>query len=303
MDDSVRAEYTACRGVNGRPIALALAVGSTAAVGLAYFEGLPPHAIIAFAIMAVVTGVGITVGYHRLFTHRSFATPRPVEWVLMVLGCMAGQSSPFFWVATHRRHHKHSDQAGDPHSPYLLGDRKLGFLRGFYHAHGGWVYVNGFVYPRNTVRDLTRRADFAWIDRHWFHWYLLGMSLPAAAGFLIGGTAYDALIGFLWGGPLRHFAALQVTFAVNSVTHLWGSHPHDTGDQSRNNLLVGLLALGEGWHNNHHAFPYSARHGLRWWQPDASWCLIWIMERVGMAWKVKRPKPAPAPHASVPTVV
>ncbi|MDB5311201.1 MAG: acyl-CoA desaturase [Gemmataceae bacterium] len=301
MGEPGRMEFPTYRWMNGRPTELAPVVGAPVAVAVACVYGLPVHAVVGFAVMAFATGLGITLGFHRLFTHRSFATVRPVEWLLMVLGCMAGQSGPFFWVATHRKHHRHSDHDGDPHSPYVWAGRPLGFWRGFWHAHFGWLRAHGYGYPAAAVADLRRRPDLVWIDRHWFPWYLLGLALPAAAGGLIGGTAYDALIGFLWGGLLRHFAALQVTFAVNSVTHLWGSSPHDTGDQSRNNLLVGVLAFGEGWHNNHHAFPYSARHGLYWWQPDLTWCVIWVMERVRLARRVRRPKvrptqlPAPQP--------
>ena len=134
-----------------------------------------------------------------------------------------------------------------------------------------------------------RGADLAWIDRHWLAWYLLGLAIPAGVGFAIGGTGYDALMGLLWGGLLRHFLTLQATFMVNSVNHLWGTRPYPTGDQSRNNLLTGILAFGEGWHNNHHAFPWSARHGLRWWQIDISYYLIRLMKWLGLVWAVKLP--------------
>ena len=140
---------------------------------------------------------------------------------------MAGQSSPFFWVATHRLHHRHSDADGDPHSPHTTGGRP-GLLRGFWHAHVGWLLARGFGYPPGAVRDLARRADLAWIDRHWLAWYLAGLAIPAAAGYAVGGTAYDALVGFLWGGLLRQFLVLQATLCVNSVNHLWGTRPYPT---------------------------------------------------------------------------
>ena len=211
----------------------------------------------------------------------------------MILGCMAGQSSPFYWIATHRQHHRHSDQDGDPHSPHAGTG---GWLRRFWHAHQGWMLGLASFNPA-TVRDLSQRRDLAWIDRHWYAWYLLGLALPAAAGYLIGGTPYDALMGFLWGGLLRHVVCTQTTHAVNSICHVWGSRAYATGEHSRNNFLVAILALGEGWHNNHHAFPYSARHGFRWWQPDLTWNLVWLMERFGLVWKVKRPKLDPAESA------
>ncbi len=269
-----------------------LMVGAPGAIVLAFIYGLPTHAIVSLLIVGVLAGLGITLGLHRLFTHRSFATSRLMERIVLVLGCVAGQSSPFYWIATHRKHHRHSDAAGDPHSPYTAGSQRLGLLRGFWHSHLGWTWRSSGYDPA-AVRDMCLRPDFVWINRFWYVWYLGGLALPAVAGGLIGGTAYDALIGFLWGGLLRHAITQQTTYAVNSVTHIWGSRPFSTGDESRNNMLVGVMALGEGWHNNHHAFPYSARHGLRWWQLDVTWCVIWFMERTGLAWNVRRPKPFP----------
>lgn len=279
----------------GRLLSLAVvfapAVGAPVAVAVACMYGLPAHAVVGLFAMAYATGFGVTIGFHRLFAHRSFATSRPVERALMILGCMAGQSSPFFWVATHRLHHRHSDRDGDPHSPHTAGGRPLGLLRGFWHAHAGWLRTRGFGYSPAAVGDLTRRPDLARIDRHWFLWYAAGLAVPAVAGYAVGGTTYDALIGFLWGGLLRHFLTLQATFCVNSVNHLWGSRPYPTPDHSRNNLVTGVLAFGEGWHNNHHAFPWSARHGLRWWQPDLSWWVIRGLEGCGLAWQVRRAYP------------
>jgi stearoyl-CoA desaturase (delta-9 desaturase) len=206
----------------------------------------------------------------------------------MILGCMAGQSSPFFWIATHRVHHRHSDAEGDPHSPHNLASQRHNLLRRFWHAHVGWLGTLGFGYSPDAIGDLTRRADLVRIDRHWFPWYLVGLAIPAVVGYAVGGTVYDALIGLFWGGLLRHFLTIQATFCVNSVNHLWGSRPYATADHSRNNLVTGILAFGEGWHNNHHAFPWSARQGLRWWQPDISWLVIRAMEACGLAWRVRR---------------
>jgi len=266
-------------------------VGAPVALVVALRYGVPRHAWIMFGAMVLATGLGTTLGFHRLLAHRSFATFRPVEWMFTILGCMAGQHSPLYWVANHRRHHRHSDRDGDPHSPYVWAGRRLRLLPGLWHAYFGWLHANGFGYPASAVADLLRRPDLAWIDRHWFQFYLAGVFLPGAVGWSVGGTGYDALIGFLWGGALRHFAGLQGAFAVNSIGHLWGSRPYDTPDQSRNSFVLGLFALGDGWHNNHHAFPSSARHGFHWWQPDPTWGLIWLMERVGLAWRVRRPDP------------
>jgi len=288
MGETTGTTYPRFAAVNGLTTIVTLAIGAPIAIGVGVVWGIPTHAIVGLVVMAGLAGFGVTLGLHRLFTHRSFTTPRPIEWGLMVLGCVAGQAPPFSWVATHRKHHKHSDATDDPHSPHTCGGRQLGFIRGFWHAHMGWTR-GGSGYDASAIRDLTRRPDLAWIDRYWYVWYGLGLLAPAAVGYLIGGTAYDALIGFLWGGLLRHAATEQSTCAVNSVCHVWGLRPYQTADQSRNSWLLGLLALGEGWHNNHHAFPYSARHGLHWWQPDTSWCVIWSMERLGLAWRVRRP--------------
>jgi stearoyl-CoA desaturase (delta-9 desaturase) len=267
---------------------VAIGIGAPAAVALACADGLPIHAIVSFLVMGHLVGIGVTMGYHRLFTHRSFQTSRPVEWALMILGCMSGQSSPFSWIANHRQHHRHSDREGDPHSPHAGTGH--GWLRRFWHAHGGWTLLRWPTYDSTLVRDLKRRRDLVWIDRHWYAWYLLGLALPAVVGYLVGGTAYAALMGLLWGGLFRNAFSEQVTWAINSVCHVWGRRPYATGEQSRNNLLLGVLAFGEGWHNNHHAFPYSARHGFHWWQPDLTWNLVWLLERVGLVWNVKRPK-------------
>src|SRR5262245_29126643 len=266
---------------------IAPVIGAAAAVIVAALYGQPSQT--EFLLMGIMTGLGITLGFHRLFAHRSFATVRPIEWTLMILGCMAGEK-PFFWVATHRVHHRHSDRDGDPHSPHIWAGHRLGLLRGIWHAYFGWLHPYGYSYQLSAVRDLTCRRDLVWIDRHWFLWYLIGLAIPALAGFLIGGTAFDALIGFLWGGAFRHFIVLQMSFVVNTVCHLWGTRAYDTLDRSRNNFLLGLIAFGDGWHNNHHAFPYSARHGFHWWQPDLTWYAIRLMERIGLAWAVKRPR-------------
>lgn len=255
-------------------------LGTVAAVALALREGIPLEVHGVTITMGLLAGLGITLGFHRLFTHHAFQTFTPIVWTLAVLGCMAGQSSMFFWVSEHRRHHRHSDGDGDPHSP------KHG---GFWHAHVGWLLGRAYTWNPREIPDLVKRKDLAWIDRHTFFWYVAGLLLPAVVCGLVSGSAYGALLGFLWGGLLRQFVLQQITYSVNSASHLWGSQDYPSDDGSRNNWLVGLLALGEGWHNNHHAFPYSARHGLRWWQLDLSWYIIWAMERLGLAWNVRLP--------------
>ena len=190
---------------------------------------------------------------------------------------------PFFWIATHRDHHRHSDTERDPHSPSGAGGR----WRGFWHAHLGWLHSRGFGYSPETVRDLTRRRDLAWIDRYWIVWYVAGLLVPALAGYLIGGTAYDALIGFLWGGLLRHFLVIQATFCVNSINHLWGTRPYDTGDDSRNNLFTGIIAFGGGHTTTTRFLP--ARQGCTGGSPTVVVGLVFD-GAVGLVWVFAAPR-------------
>jgi len=239
--------------------------------------------------MYVGTALGITVGFHRLFTHRAFRATGVVQFVLGVLGSMAVQGPLLKWVALHRRHHQHSDQPGDPHTPHLSGGGVLGFLRGAWHSHVGWAFdADPKDLPR-YVKDLSRVRSLRVASALFPLWIVLGLAIPAALGGLLTWSWAGCLLGLIWGGLVRVFLVHHVTWSVNSAGHLWGMRPYKSDDQSRNNWLVGILALGEGWHNTHHAFPTSARHGLRWWQPDLSYYVIRLMQLVGLAWNVKLP--------------
>jgi stearoyl-CoA desaturase (delta-9 desaturase) len=242
-----------------------------------------------FLGMYIVTGVGITVGYHRLFTHRAFETSRVVQFILAVLGSMAVQGPLMQWVAMHRRHHQHSDQEGDPHSPHLHGGGFFDLVRGAWHAHVGWVFrpdpADLAHYNRDLRQSRTLRAASALFPL----WVALGLIIPAVVGGVLTASWMGALFGLIWGGLARIFLVHHITWSVNSVCHIWGRRPYPSGDHSRNNFVFGILALGEGWHNNHHAFPTSARHGLRWWQFDLSYYVIRGMALVGLVWKVKVP--------------
>jgi stearoyl-CoA desaturase (delta-9 desaturase) len=239
--------------------------------------------------MYALTGLGITVGYHRLFTHRAFETTRIVQFIFAGLGSMALQGSLLWWVATHRRHHQHSDTPDDPHSPHHQGHRIFGWLKGAWHAHVGWVFKPDPPNLSRYVRDLHQYRSVRVASALFPVWVVLGLLVPAALGGLLTGSWMGALFGLLWGGLARIFLVHHVTWSVNSVCHLWGRQPFKKGDHSRNNFLFGILALGEGWHNNHHAFPTSARHGLRWWQIDISYWLIRTLALFGLAWNVKVP--------------
>ena len=239
--------------------------------------------------MYSITAVGITVGFHRLFTHRSFECPGWVRMLFGIFGSMAVQGPVIEWVADHRRHHQHSDVDGDPHSPHHHGDTVAGVIRGAFHSHVGWLFRGR---PKNSVRyvrDLLEDPLVRFVNRHFVLWVALGLLIPAAIGGLVTMSWTGVLLGFLWGGLARVFLVHHVTWSINSVCHIWGTRDFRSHDESRNNVIFGVLAFGEGWHNNHHAFPTSARHGLRWWEIDLSYLLIRAMEKVGLARNVRVP--------------
>ena len=238
--------------------------------------------------MYVLTALGITVGYHRLFTHRAFETNKAVQFVLAVLGSMAVEGPLLKWVAVHRRHHQHSDTHEDPHTPHDHGYGLRGLLRGVWHAHMGWFFEADSPNLPYYVKDLRQSGLLRWVSKLFPLWATLGLLIPAALGGLLTGTWMGALSGLMWGGLARIFLVHHVTWSINSVCHLWGSRPFKTGDQSRNNFVFGALGLGEGWHNNHHAFPTSARFGLRWWQIDLGYWFICALTSLGLAAAVKQ---------------
>lgn len=239
--------------------------------------------------MYVLTALGITVGFHRLFVHRSFETYTWVKVILTALGSMTVQGSLLNWAAQHRRHHQHSDTPHDPHSPHHGGSGFLGWLRGFWHAHIGWAFKPDPTNLSHYVQDLERSRALRVSSALFGFWIVLGLVIPTVLGGILTGTWGGAWRGLLWGGLVRVFLVHHVTWSVNSVCHLWGMRTYRSKDESRDNFVFGVLAMGEGWHNTHHAFPTSARHGLRWWQIDVSYWVIRIMSWVGLAWNVKLP--------------
>lgn len=239
--------------------------------------------------MYLVTGFGITVGFHRYFTHKSFDTPRPVAALLGIAGSMAVEGKLLDWAATHRSHHQHSDDEHDPHSPHHHGGGVIGVLKGAWHAHVGWFLAHHQGGLDRYVVDLKKDRMIQRVSDLFPVWVLLGLAIPALLGGLFTMSWLGVLLGFLWGGLVRVFLVHHVTWSVNSVCHLWGSRPFRSHDESRNNALFGILALGEGWHNNHHAFPASARHGLAWWQFDASYLLIKTLGLFGLARNIRVP--------------
>lgn len=266
-------------------------LGFAAAVVYSWGWGLDWPTVAIFVVMYIATGIGVTVGYHRLFTHRAFETTRPVRAVLGILGSMAVEGPILYWVAVHRRHHQHSDDDHDPHSPHHFGGGLRGTLMGLWHAHTGWLFREHTSGLSRYVGDLRKDNVASRVSALFPVWVVLGLLLPTIAGGLIAMSWKGALLGFLWGGLARIFLVHHVTWSINSVCHLWGYQSFHGGDESRNNVVFGVLGFGEGWHNNHHAFPRSARHGLRWWELDTSYLLIRGLECIGLAWNVKTPHP------------
>jgi stearoyl-CoA desaturase (delta-9 desaturase) len=247
-----------------------------------------------FAILYLATALGVTVGFHRLFTHRSFATTRVMRGVFAALGSAAIEGPVISWVADHRKHHAFADVPGDPHSPHVdHGGGWRGALRGLAHAHVGWLFIHTQRGARKRYApDLVADPVVSFVDRTFVLWALGGLAAAFGLGWLIGGTLTAALTGLLWGGAVRILVVHHVTYSINSLCHFFGRRRFDTGDESRNLAWLSLLSMGESWHNNHHAFPTSATHGLRWWELDISSLVIWSLERVGLAWDVVRIDPA-----------
>ena len=239
--------------------------------------------------MYLLTALGITVGFHRLFVHRSFDTFMWGKFIWAILGSMAIQGPLFQWVGMHRRHHQFSDTPQDPHSPQHGGPGVLGLLRGIYHSHIGWLFAPNPPEISRYVKDLAASPALRVANSCFILWVVLGLLIPALLGGLISLSWSGALTGLIWGGLVRIFLVHHVTWSVNSACHLWGFRLYRSEDESRDNIVFGILALGEGWHNTHHAFPTSARHGLRWWQPDISYGVIRTLALLGLAWDVKLP--------------
>ena len=260
------------------------------AAWLSWGGALRWHDLVVFAVLYALTGAGITVGYHRLFTHRSFKTSRPVRAVFAVLGSMAVEGSPIEWVATHRKHHDFSDRPGDPHSPHAeQAPGWRGALRGLAHAHVGWMFRGkDMANPARYARDVAADVDLRFISRTFPLWVVAGLALPFGLGLALSGSLTGGLTGLLWGGAVRIFLLHHATFSINSLCHYFGRAPFGTGDESRNLAWLAPITFGEAWHNNHHAFPTSARHGLGRWQVDPGALLIAGLERCHLAWDVVR---------------
>jgi stearoyl-CoA desaturase (delta-9 desaturase) len=247
--------------------------------------------LVAFLAVYIPTGLGITVGFHRLFTHRSFKTGPVTRAVLAALGSAAIEGPVVAWVADHRKHHAFSDEEGDPHSPHV----DHGGLRGLFHAHVGWLFVHDQrALKTRYAPDLLADPVVSFVNRTFLWWVLAGFVAPFTIGYLLGGTLVGGLTSLLWGGLIRMLVLHHVTYSINSLCHVFGRRDFETGDESRNLAWLALPSFGESWHNNHHAFPTSSVHGLKWWQVDLSSMVIRALERCGLAWDVVRFSPAGA---------
>jgi stearoyl-CoA desaturase (delta-9 desaturase) len=249
--------------------------------------------VVIFFVAYMLTGLGVTVGFHRLFTHRSFKTGKVVRATLAILGSAAIEGPVTAWVADHRKHHDFSDQLGDPHSPHVEhGHGFRGELRGLFHAHVGWLFIHTHRGAKERyARDLRADPLMVTIDRLFLVWALGGLALCFLAGWALGGSVHAGLTGLLWGGGVRMLVVHHVTYSINSICHFMGRRGFDTPDESRNVWWLAPFTFGESWHNNHHAFPTSARHGLQRWQFDLSGLVIRGLEKTGLAWDVVRVTP------------
>jgi stearoyl-CoA desaturase (delta-9 desaturase) len=260
-------------------------------VGLPLLWGHAVHLrdVILAVVLYAVTGHGVTVGFHRLFSHRSFKARRPLKVILAAAGSMAVQGSLIAWVANHRRHHVFSDQEGDPHSPHLHGPGKFSKLRGFAHAHMGWMFGTDTTSAARFAPDLLADPDARLISRLFPVFAVVSLAVPFAIGWLWSGTVVGALTALVWAGIVRMALLHHVTWSVNSVCHLFGKRPFATHDRSTNFAPLAVLSFGESWHNLHHACPSSARHGALPHQLDSSAALIRLFERAGWATNVRWP--------------
>lgn len=264
-------------------------VGTVAALAFLFVR---PFGAVEFALlfgMWLLTGLGITVGYHRLFTHRTFRTTPTVTAVLAVLGSMAGQGPVVSWVALHRRHHEYSDREGDPHSPNLSGDGLRGALRGLAHSHFLWMRRHEYPNIVHYAPDLIKDRSLVRVARLYYWWVGLGLLIPAVLGGLLTLSWTGAVSGLLWGGFVRIFLLEHIVWAINSFLHMVGTRPYQSRENSRNGGVFALITLGESWHNNHHAFPESPSFGLHWYRLDPGYWLIWTLETFGLAWDLKVP--------------
>ena len=269
-------------------------IGLIAAIVLLWNRVVGPLELALMISLYVVTCLGVTLGYHRMFTHRAFESSLVFRAIVAILGSMAVEGSVITWVADHRKHHTFTDQEGDPHSPHLAGPGFWGAIKGLWHAHVGWLFETvGSADRERFASDLLKDRVLRVIDKLFFVWVVLSFTIPFVLGWIVGGGFGAALTALLWGGLVRVFLLHHVTWSINSVCHFFGRKRFDVEDESRNVFWLAPVSMGEAWHHNHHAFPTSAFHGLSRWErvADPTGLLIAALEKLGIVWNVVRVSP------------
>jgi len=269
-------------------------IGLIAAIVLLWNRAVGPLELALMVSLYVVTCLGVTLGFHRMFTHRAFESSRAFRAIIAVLGSMAVEGSVITWVADHRKHHTFTDQEGDPHSPHLAGPGFWGAVKGLWHAHLGWLFETvGTAERERFAPDLLKDRVLQVVDKLFFVWVGVSFAIPFVLGWLIGGGLGAALTALLWGGLVRVFLLHHVTWSINSVCHFFGRKRFNIDDESRNVFWLAPFSMGESWHHNHHAFPTSAFHGLSRWErvADPTGLLIALLEKLGVVWNVVRVSP------------
>jgi stearoyl-CoA desaturase (Delta-9 desaturase) len=269
-------------------------LGLIAAIALLWDRAIGPLELSLMVGLYVITCLGVTLGYHRMFTHRSFEASRAFRAVVAVIGSMAVEGSVITWVADHRKHHAYSDHEGDPHSPHLAGPGFWGGVKGLWHAHMGWLFESvGTADRQRFAPDLVRDKALRVIDKMFGFWVVVSFAIPFAVGWIVGGGIVAAVTCLLWGGFVRVLLLHHITWSINSICHFFGRKRFEVDDESRNVFWLAPISMGEAWHHNHHAFPTSAFHGLRWWErlTDPTGLVIALFERLGLVWNVVRISP------------
>jgi stearoyl-CoA desaturase (Delta-9 desaturase) len=269
-------------------------VGLIVAIALLWNRAIGPLELGLMIGLYVITCLGVTLGYHRMFTHRAFEGSRAFRATVAIIGSMAVEGSVITWVADHRKHHAFTDRAGDPHSPHLAGPGFWGGVKGLWHAHCGWLFETvGTADRQRFAGDLVKDRALRVIDKLFGLWVVISFAIPFALGWIIGGGLGAALTALLWGGFVRVFLLHHITWSINSICHFFGRKRFDIEDESRNVFWLAPFSMGEAWHHNHHAFPTSAFHGLRWWErlADPTGLVIMLLEKLGLVWDVVRVSP------------
>lgn len=273
-------------------VVLLSGIGILLAIILAFYGYYPGYAeMIILLVSFCVAGLGIAVGYHRLFTHQSFKCHKSIEVILAIMGSMAMQGTLMFWVALHRRHHELSDKKGDPHSPYLMenGEPINNPIRRVWHSYIAWSFNHAVPNSAFYARDLMKDRMLAKVNTFYFIWVFIGLLIPTVAGYIIHNNWLGALNGFIWGGAIRVLLGHNKIWCITSLTHIFGTRDFNSKDKSTNNLWLSLFTLGESWHNNHHAFPRAAILQFKWYQIDISGYFVLLLTKLGLAWDLHKP--------------